>query len=157
VRLPAAAAGLAVLLALALTALPPLLSTRLTERAAATWRAAPAAALADLGRAGALNPLSATPALTEGMLALELHRPRRAERAFAQALRRDPSAWYPHLALALLADDRGDRAGARRAMADAVARNPRQPELVRARARLLAGRGGPDPLATQRAVLRRPG
>jgi len=148
----AAVAGLA---AAGMLALPLYLGARLTDRAAATWPARPAGALADLERARAVNPLSPAIPLNEGVIAVETGDLRRARTAFALARERDPSAWYPHLALALLEAREGRRAAALGLLRAAAARNPREPTLSELRRRITAGRS-PGVRSVQREILARP-
>lgn len=145
-----------VLLAVAGSATVMLVSARFTERAWASWRTEPARALSDVRRAQDVDPLSAAPALAEGIIALEVGLPDRARAGFAEAARRDEAAWYPAFQLGLLAGAAGREAEARRWLAFAARRNPRE-ELV-AEATAQQRRGRPmDPLAVQREVLSQPG
>jgi hypothetical protein len=153
-RVAGGAAALA-FAAAAVLAVPLYLGARLTDRAAATWPVRPSGALADLERARALNPLSPAIALNEGVIAVEVGDRARARAAFTIARERDPSAWYPPLALALLEAREGRRASALRLLAVAAARNPREPTLPRLRRQLGAGRA-PGIRTVQREILSRP-
>ncbi len=149
----AALAG--VLVVVAAATLPVYVSSRLTERAFAVSRRDPAAALADLRRAQDWNPLAGVPAIAEGLVALRADRPPAARRAFAAAVRRDPSSWFARLELGLLDTRAGRRAAGLAQLDAAVARNPRDPIARRARRAALAGRP-PDPAAVAREVLAEP-
>ncbi len=133
------AVGLAALACLAAAAslLAPWLSLRYEERGVGRWRTQPAAALADLRHARALNPLAATAPQAEGLIAVQLGRDARARAAFATALAREPY-WVPHLELALLDAQAGRRRRARAELARATALSPRESVLGAAR-ELLAG------------------
>jgi O-Antigen ligase len=152
VRLPALRrwAPAAVLALAAATTIAPYAAARLTDRAAATTASHPAAALTDLRRATSTDPLSATSALREGILALQLGRAQQARAAFATAARRDDTAWYPRLMLAALGGPDAVAAAQR-----AAALNPRQPVVARVR-RALATATSIDPLAVQREILEEP-
>ena len=143
------------LLCAALAAIPLFLAARLTDHATATWTTRPAAALADLELARRLNPLAASIPLNEGVIAVELRAPRRARRAFTIAAERDPSAWYPLLALALLEARDGRRAAALELLRQAGARNPGEPTLPGLRRDIRRGKT-PNVRATQRIVLNGP-
>lgn len=109
-----AVAGALVLLIGGIAALSlPYLSLRYTERAADRFGSDPEGAAQDLGRAEDLNPLSISPQLTEGAIAIETGRPEDAEFAFRRALETEEN-WYPHFELALLASQRDDRVTALR-------------------------------------------
>ena len=144
--------SLAVLLVVAVSAVPVLLSARFTDRAWATWRTQPEAALADARRAQDVDPVSPQPAIAEGIIALETGDRDLAGDGFAEAARRDSSSWYPRFQLGLLASARGDDARARRWLEAAARQNPR--ETLVSEARRLVGTGRTlDPLGAQRAVL----
>jgi len=136
-----------------LLAAPLLVAARLADRGAVTWPSDAPRAIADLERASDLDPLSATPDVRLGVVAVELGRPALARKAFDSALERDESAWYPELQLGLLAASEGRRAIALRHLEVALARNPREPEAQRALRRVREG-DSPDPRAVQRRVLR---
>ena len=153
-RVAAGAAALA-FAAAAVLAVPLYLGARLTDRAAATWPVRPSGALADLERAQALNPLSPAIALNEGVIAVEVGDRARARAAFTVARDRDPSAWYPPLALALLEARAGRRTSALRLLRVAAERNPREPSLPRLRRQIGAGRA-PGIRTVQREILSRP-
>jgi tetratricopeptide (TPR) repeat protein len=139
-------------LALAVSVALPWLAERNVQSAAEEWRSDPAEAFRRLDRAADLDPLSPTPQLTAGTIALELNRPRAAERHFRAALERDPESFYAVLELGAIAAVRGEPRAAlallRRARAlnatDAVAREA----LSRARS------GDPMPLKELSAAIR---
>jgi tetratricopeptide (TPR) repeat protein len=149
-----AVAGLALLAAL--TTIPVFLSASLAARAAATWPQRPAGALADLHRAGDIDPLSSDAPLQEGLVAAAVGDRVRARSAFAEAARRDSRGWFARLELAILSAQGGDRAGALRLLAEVARLNPREPSLATTRAGILRGRP-PDPLAVARGVVKRGG
>lgn len=141
-------------LALAALAMPLLAAARLADRGIATWPQRPAGAVDDLERAAELDPLSATPYVRLGVVAIDLGRPALARRAFESTLDRDPSAWYPEFQLGLLAARAGDREAALRHLHTALTRNPREPAVQSALRSVRAGRA-PDPHAMQTRVLER--
>jgi hypothetical protein len=114
----AAAAG-AVLAALVLAL--PYVAERETSAASRSWIGDPGRALARLHRAADLNPLSARPNLSAGVIALEVGLPSDARSEFDRALARHPDDWFGHLGRALAETAVGDRAAARRDYARAHA------------------------------------
>jgi tetratricopeptide (TPR) repeat protein len=79
------------------------------QSAVSTWQADPANAFSKLDSAASLNPLSATPKLLAGSIALRLGRRAESERYFREALARDPGDAYAHLELGALLAQRGRR------------------------------------------------
>jgi len=144
-------AALAVLAVATVLALPLLAAARLADRGFSAWRAEPARAIDDLERAAELDPLSATPYVRLGVVAVDLERPALARRAFESALERDPSAWYPEFQLGLLVA-RHSRSQALAHLRVARERNPREAEVRRALRAVLRG-GSPSPRRAQRLVL----
>ena len=136
-----------------LLAAPLLVAARLSDRGVTTWSSNPPQAIADLERAADFDPLSATPYVRLGVVAVELDRPALARRAFNSALERDGSAWYPELQLGLVAARAGHRDEALRHLEVALARNPREPEARFALRSVREGGRAPDPGAVQRRVL----
>ena len=135
----ATAAAALVLLAGAIAALSlPYLSLRYTERAADRFRIDPEGAAQDLGHAENLNPLSISPQLTEGAIAIETGRPQDAEFAFRRALETEDN-WYPHFELALLASQRDDRVAALRELDRVRQLNSRDLFVREIRRRLIEG------------------
>src|SRR5215203_485183 len=147
---PAIGVAAALVLATLLSA-PLLMSARLADRAMASWRADPAAAVDDLERAAALDPLAAAPYVQLGVVGVELERPALARDAFRSALERDPSAWYPRFQLGLLAAAAGRRGAAVADVEAALERNPREPEVRQVLRKLRKG-GRPDARAVQARV-----
>jgi O-antigen ligase len=117
----AIAAGLAVAVTFAL----PWFAQLEQNRAVAVWRADTPAAYERLDNAASLNPLSATPWLLGGSIALRADQPERAERFFRDALRRDPGDQYAHLELGMLALADGRRRQALPLLERAARLNPR--------------------------------
>lgn len=142
--------GSAVLVLAVVSLLLPWLSRRYEERAVATWRTQPTVAFADLRRAADLNPLGTQAPIAEGLIAIQLGDAGRARRAFATALERE-RAWLPHLELALLDAERGDRRGASAQLDQAHALSPLEPVLGAAR-ELLAKPGRPAAAAATRQL-----
>jgi tetratricopeptide (TPR) repeat protein len=108
-----AAAAPAVIVALALVPAASLAAPWLAEveqkSAVSTWTSDPAAAFDHLDTAASLNPLSATPRLFGGSIALRLGQRAQAERLFRLALERDPDDAYAHLELGALLAQSGRR------------------------------------------------
>jgi O-antigen ligase len=140
--------------ALAVLAMPLLVAAGLADRGIATWPRRPADAIDDLERAADLDPLSATPYVRLGVVAIDLGRPALARAAFESTLERDRSAWYPEFQLGLLAAQAGDRDAALRRLRVALARNPREP-AVQSALRSVRGGQAPDPHSMQTRVLER--
>ncbi|MHB8234938.1 MAG: O-antigen ligase family protein [Solirubrobacteraceae bacterium] len=106
-------ATLAVLaLAAAASLIAPWLSQLQLERAARIWPTAPRQAYAELDDAASLNPLSEEPELLAGGIALRFGDLSRADREFAEALRRNPRDTYATLERGAIASARGERARA---------------------------------------------
>lgn len=135
-QLAIGAGAIAALLGVSALMVPSLIADSEVSSAARGWRADPARALDRLQRARTLNPLAARPWLVEG----EIHARRgaltAAQAAFARASDRQPAAWYPYFARGLVASAAGDRAGARRWLLAARERNPRDPLVADALARV---------------------
>jgi tetratricopeptide (TPR) repeat protein len=119
------AVALACALVAGLSLAAPWLSERYIHQAGSTWRSDPDSAFRSLDRARSLNPLSATPDLTAGTIAVELGRLAVATDHFKSALRRDPTLGYAHLELGAIASQQGRRAEALRRLRRAVDLNPR--------------------------------
>jgi Flp pilus assembly protein TadD len=118
----------------------PWLSQLQVQSAARIWPKAPAAAYSRLNEAARLNPLGDEPYLLAGGIALRFGDLRRADREFAQALRRSPGDAYATLELGAIDSARGDGVGAKRLLERAVRLSPREP-LAREALRT-ARRGG---------------
>ncbi|HEV2814537.1 MAG TPA: hypothetical protein VGW10_14880, partial [Solirubrobacteraceae bacterium] len=148
-----APAVIALCAVIAVSAVPLFLASRYRDRAVEQAPAAPLAALSDLDRAQALDPLSPRPSTEEGLVALRLGQRARAVAAFEEALDRNADGWLPHLMLGLLAAREGDERAAR-AHLDAAGRlNPRERVVAKARTDVQAGRAA-DPLDIAAMVLR---
>ncbi|UJA20011.1 hypothetical protein HJD18_07140 [Thermoleophilia bacterium SCSIO 60948] len=122
------AAVLVALAAVALAALPPFLSERQVDRAAALREEDPAAALAALDRANELNPLDEVPLLLGGELARRGGEPELARERFEDAVELRPDEWAGFFYLAVL-DARTDRDRAEAELERARALNPLEPCL----------------------------
>jgi hypothetical protein len=131
--------SLLLIIALALTLAVPWLSSRYEASALTGDRRSPIGAVADLGRAADLNPLSADPLIPQAILARELGRPAFARGALDEAIRREPKNWFAHYELALLEAVGAQRADALRQLDRVERLNPQQP--VVARLRIAIGRG----------------
>lgn len=107
--------------------------------AARGWPADPPAAFERLEQAAALTP-GARPQLIEATIALRLGDRERGRRALEVAADREPGDWYAPFQLGLLRAEDGDRPGARRLLADAAGRNPKDPVLQEARREIARGR-----------------
>lgn len=125
--------------ALAASLIAPWLAERHVKRAVRVWRHNPAEAFGRLEKAAALNPLSARPASISGSIALRLGDSDRAERDFGRVLARVPRDAYAMLELGAIASSRGRRARARKLLAEALERNPRDPVTRGAYERAVAG------------------
>lgn len=153
VRSPLRWAPAALVLIVAMAATPVFLSARLTERAISRWHDDPATALADLDTARRLDPLSASPALVAGIIAVQSESPAEARRAFAEAMERNPRDWFPRFELGLLAAVAGNEEDALERLAEARERNPRETLIELAQRRVERGRP-PDPAEATVIVLR---
>jgi tetratricopeptide (TPR) repeat protein len=112
----------------------PWLAAREVRAATDTWQGHTQRAFDRLDLAERLNPLSDKASVVEGMIAVRTHRDERARQAFAQALDRNPSGWFPRLELAVLDSQSSRYAQARRQLEAALRLNPREPVLHLARA-----------------------
>jgi O-antigen ligase len=106
-------AGLAVLIALGVAAAmsfgAPWFAELEQNNAIGTWRADPRGAFDALDSAASLNPLSATPKLLGGSIALRLGRREDSIRYFREAIARDHNDAYAHLELGGLLAQSGRR------------------------------------------------
>jgi O-Antigen ligase len=146
------AAGGGALVAALVLALP-YLAERDTAAAAQTWHERPADALSRLNRAADLNPLSARPDLTAGVIALELGDPQLSRLRFDRALQRDPDDWFAHFGRGLAETALGQMGAARADYRVAQALTPREPLIAEALRRV----GGRRPMTAEEAfsLLRR--
>ncbi|HEX5416086.1 MAG TPA: O-antigen ligase family protein, partial [Chloroflexota bacterium] len=143
--------GQAALLGVALLALvPPYLSHRYLESALSSWSGDPHGAYEDIHRAAALNPLSGSPRVAEGRIAVALRQPRRARRAFGDALAIE-DFWYPHLQLALLDAREGSFRIAERQITEAR-RLSRKDPFISSAATLIRERRRVDPKSFNAAM-----
>jgi tetratricopeptide (TPR) repeat protein len=102
-RVAAAVGGVLALLSLG----APWLAEVEQKTAVGQWRADPAAAFDTLDSAASLNPLSPTPKLLAGSIALRVGQRADSERYFREAIERDPDDAYAHLELGALLAERG--------------------------------------------------
>jgi hypothetical protein len=119
------AALLVVAIAAALSFGAPWLSQLDQNKAVSTWRSDPAAAFRSLDTASSLNPLSATPKLLAGSIALRLGRSQDSMRYFREAIDRDAGDAYAHLELGALLAQSGHRLEAIATLAEARRLDPR--------------------------------
>ena len=105
----------------------PLLAARDVEAAVRTWSQDPAVSLDRLERARRLNVLSGEPDVIAGVLARRLGDRERASEAFRRALDRAPNDWYPHVELAVLDLEAGQRTAALVHLEHARRLNPLEP------------------------------
>jgi hypothetical protein len=103
----------------------PWLSQLDQNKAVSTWRTDAAAAFRSLDTAASLNPLTATPKLLAGSIALRLGRPEDSIRYFREAIERDPGDSYAHLELGALLAEAGRRPEAVATLAEARRLDPR--------------------------------
>ena len=118
----------------------PWLADRETRRAVAAWRTSPAVAFERLERAQRLNPLATRPALTAGIIAIELDRPGLAEHYFRRALARDPRDPFALLQLGAVLAEQGQATRARVVLRRARRAAPRDYPILATRDRLAAGK-----------------
>ena len=97
------------------------------QEAAKIWPRAPRKAYSRLHDAASLNPLSDEPYLLAGTIALRFGDLARADREFAQALKRTPGDAYATLERGAIASSRGDRAVALALLRRTVSLTPREP------------------------------
>jgi tetratricopeptide (TPR) repeat protein len=90
-----------------------------------TWRTDAPAAFRSLDTASSLNPLSATPKLLAGSIALRLGRAEDSMRYFRQAIERDPGDSYAHLELGALLAEAGRQDEAVATLGEAHRLDPR--------------------------------
>ncbi|MCC6223263.1 MAG: O-antigen ligase family protein [Thermoleophilia bacterium] len=132
-------AGLAALVVAAAVSLAlPWLAASYTEASGGIWKRDPDVAYGRLGLAASLNPLSASPLLVEGSIALERGELDRARDAFDGALEREAKSWYAAFQLAMVGAVSGDFQTASTWIARAQKLNPRDPlvEIARRMIRL---------------------
>ncbi len=120
---PAVVSVLALLAAVSFGA--PWLSELEQRQAVTSWTTDAAGAFDHLDTAASLNPLSPTPKLFGGSIALRLGQRARAEQFFRQALERDPDDAYAHLELGALLAQTGRRSAAVAILTRATRLDPR--------------------------------
>jgi tetratricopeptide (TPR) repeat protein len=121
--IPALVLGIALVPALNLAG--PWLAEVEQNQAASGWHADPSGAFDKLDSAASLNPLSATPKLLAGSIALRLGRTALSERYFREAIERDPRDAYAHLELGGLLVQTGRRRQGIAVLAEARRLDPR--------------------------------
>jgi hypothetical protein len=131
-RFGAIGAGMLALVAAVVVLGFPYLSVREVSLATNVRATDPAAALADLRRAGDLNPLNAEPGRLGGFIALQNGQYALAEQRFRQSIDREPGGWLARLGAGLAASAQGARQQAHRDFASAYAINNRQPAIAQA-------------------------
>lgn len=114
----------------------PYLSVREVSLASDTSQRNPTAALSDLARAAALNPLSSEPGRLAGAIALSAGQYREAERRFGQSISREPGGWFAWLGHGLAASALGNRTLAHHDFVVAASINALQPAVPEALARV---------------------
>jgi hypothetical protein len=112
---------------------PPWASFHYERAGVDAWRVSPARSYRLLDRAASLNPLSDSPQLLEGSIALHLHDLPRARAALQKALERTPTNWYTNFQLALAYAEDGRFGPASTYIRRAVRLNPREPIVAEAR------------------------
>jgi Flp pilus assembly protein TadD len=114
-------------------------SVRQVDHALAVGAAQPSRAYRLLDAAARWNPLSEQPALTKATIAANaLDRPQETA-ALRAALRRNPSDWYAHLMLGIVAGREGRTAAARDELGRARGLSPLEPVVIYAQRNLEAG------------------
>ena len=151
-RILAAALGAVVLLAGAAAIAGPWLAEREIAKAGDVFDRRPFEAYDRLDRAASLDPLSDRPLLVEGSIALRYGDLPRADRAFADALERNPRGQYATLERGAIASARGDRAKALVLLRRAAALAPRDP-LARQALRIVRAGDAVDVAALNRRIL----
>jgi tetratricopeptide (TPR) repeat protein len=120
-----AAALIVVAVAAALSFAAPWLAEVEQNKALTAWSTSPTHAFDSLDSAASLNPLSATPKLLAGSIALRLGREADSQRYFRAAIERDPGDAYAHLELGALLAQAGHRGEAIVTLERAAALDPR--------------------------------
>jgi tetratricopeptide (TPR) repeat protein len=117
-------------IAVALSLGGPWLSERYVDQSLGLWRRDADLALERLDRARALNPLSATPDVAAGSIALQLDRTEEAESRFRAAVERDDGDSHSQLRLGAIVFNSGRRDEGLRHLREA-ARLDRRDEIIR--------------------------
>lgn len=131
----------------------PWLSQLEVQSAARVWPGAPGRAYARLNDAAGLNPLSDTPYVVAGSIALRLGETARADHEFARALQRVPGDAYATLERGAIASSAGRRAQALLLLERAARLSPRD-VLTREALALVRAGGRVDVGELNRAILR---
>ena len=118
----------------------PWLAERYTDQALVLWRDEPERAFEKLDRSRSLNPLSATPDIAAGSIALQLDRPAEAEARFRAAVERNPGDSHSHLRLGAIVFNDGRRAEGLRHLREAARLDRRDRIIRRTLRRALRGR-----------------
>jgi hypothetical protein len=132
----------------------PWLSVRYVDRASTSWRSSPEQAYQMLDRARSINPLSETPDLIAGTIAGRKRDYPRMKKAYARALKRNPSDWYALFELGMAEYLTRNRRSALDHLERARALNPREP-VIRQVIRDVRARRAVDPSAINRIFLER--
>jgi hypothetical protein len=143
-RIAGISLGAAVVLAATASLVMPWLSSAYERAGLGVAGDDPVLAYERLDRAAALNPLSADPLLVKGSIALRRRDTELARDSFQLALKREPTNWFAHLQLALVAAVGGNYDDARVSVASAQELNPRDP-VVEIAAELIERREPVDP------------
>jgi tetratricopeptide (TPR) repeat protein len=138
----------------AATLVPPWLSAKEVQAAAAGWRDDRQTAFDRLERARALNPVSDNPDLVAGAIASRLGDRARMRVAFERALERNPYNWYAYFELAVVAALDGRREEALRLLERARRLVPRESAIALVRSQVRAGKPV-SPAGLDRLFLRR--
>jgi tetratricopeptide (TPR) repeat protein len=138
----------------AATFVPPWLSAKEVQAAAASWRVEPQTAFDRLERARTLNPLSDNPDLVAGAIASRLGDRARMRASFSRALERNPHNWYAYLELAVVNALDGRPAEALRLLEQARRLSPTEPGIALVISQVRAGKPL-SPAALDRLFLRR--
>jgi hypothetical protein len=152
--LAGAAVTCAAAVAVLATLMLPWLSLRYRDRAADVWRTNPGLAYQDLDRAADLDPLSDQAPIYKGAIALARGDLTGADDAFSTALDRQQT-WLPHLGLAIVADQAGDRARTDRELTAALRQHPKD-RVLPGVAAAVRRRGPIDPAAALNSALQAP-
>jgi O-antigen ligase len=134
-----AVAGIAAV-ALAVSLAGPWFAQRYTDQALVLWRFDRDKAFDKLDRARSLNPLSATPDVAAGSIAIEIDRPGEAEARFRSALDRNPGDAHSQMRYGALVFNAGRREEGVGHLREAVRLNGQDPIVRRALRRARRGR-----------------
>ena len=127
-------------MALAVSLAGPWFAQRYTDQALVLWRFDRDKAFDKLDRARSLNPLSATPDVAAGSIAIEVDRPGEAEARFRSALDRNPGDAHSQMRYGALVFNAGRREEGVGHLREAVRLNGQDPIVRRALRRAKRGR-----------------